>query len=133
MQVAKNYFLTHDRTFSRKFNEILLALQIEQELTKSQILELYVNKIYLGKRAYGIAAAAQVYYGKNIEALDLAQLAMIAALPKAPSSINPLVNPERALIRRNWIFAKDARLGFYRPSRHERSPGPSLSLPNTMA
>jgi penicillin-binding protein 1A len=112
MQVAKNYFLTRERTFTRKFTEILLALQIDQELSKQEILELYVNKIYLGNRAYGIGAAAQVYYGKSIEELNLAQLAMIAGLPKAPSSYNPLVNPERALERRNWILARMYKLGF---------------------
>nr|WP_235015349.1 transglycosylase domain-containing protein [Oceanicoccus sp. KOV_DT_Chl] len=104
MQVARNYFLSFERTFSRKFNEILLSFQIERELSKQEILELYVNKIFLGNRAYGIQAAAQVYYGKTIEELNLAQLAMIAGLPKAPSSFNPLVNPARAMIRRNWIL-----------------------------
>ena len=100
MQVAKNYFLSRDRTFIRKFNEILLALQIERELDKNRILELYLNKIYLGNRAYGIAAAAQVYYDKPVTELSLAQMAMLAGLPKAPSAYNPLANPERALIRR---------------------------------
>ena len=85
MQVARNFFLSSEKTFLRKFNEIFLAIQIEQSLTKDQILELYMNKIYLGKRAYGVEAAAQVYYGKSINELNLAQLAMIAGLPKAPS------------------------------------------------
>lgn len=111
MQVARNYFLTHARTFSRKFNEILLALQIERELAKEEILELYVNKIFLGNRAYGVAAAAQVYYGKPIDELNLAQLAMIAGLPKAPSIYNPLVNPDRAVLRRNWILGRMLHLG----------------------
>ncbi|WP_370583971.1 penicillin-binding protein 1A [Motiliproteus sp. SC1-56] len=112
MQVAKNYFLTRERTFVRKFSEILLALQIEQELTKEEILELYVNKIYLGNRAYGIQAAANVYYGRDIDELTLAELAMIAGLPKAPSAFNPLANPERALERRNWILSRMRDLGF---------------------
>ncbi|QSP96085.1 penicillin-binding protein 1A [Marinobacter salinisoli] len=112
MQVAKNYFLSRDRTFIRKFNEILLALQIERELTKDQILELYLNKIYLGNRAYGIAAAAQVYYDKPINELSLPQMAMLAGLPKAPSAFNPLANPERALIRRNWIIRRMKDLGY---------------------
>lgn len=112
MQVARNYFLTRERTFSRKFNEILLALQIEQELTKEEILELYVNKIYLGNRAYGIQAAAQVYYGKDIRDLSLAQLAMIAGLPKAPSSYNPIANPERAMVRRDWILQRMLKLNY---------------------
>ncbi|WP_419503974.1 penicillin-binding protein 1A [Marinobacter nauticus] len=112
MQVAKNYFLSRDRTFIRKFNEILLALQIERELDKSRILELYLNKIYLGNRAYGIAAAAQVYYDKPVTELSLAQMAMLAGLPKAPSAYNPLANPERALIRRNWILGRMKDLGY---------------------
>ncbi|MEC7815771.1 MAG: penicillin-binding protein 1A [Pseudomonadota bacterium] len=112
MQVAKNYFLSRDRTFIRKFNEILLALQIERELDKDRILELYLNKIYLGNRAYGIAAAAQVYYDKPVAELSLAQMAMLAGLPKAPSAFNPLANPERAMIRRNWILGRMQSLGF---------------------
>ena len=112
MQVAKNYFLSRDRTFIRKFNEILLALQIERELDKDKILELYLNKIYLGNRAYGIAAAAQVYYDKPVNELTLAQMAMLAGLPKAPSAYNPLANPERAMIRRNWILGRMRDLGY---------------------
>ena len=109
MQVAKNFFLSHERVFSRKFNEILLALEIERNLTKPDILELYLNKIYLGNRAYGVEAAAQVYYGKSMENLSLAQMAMIAGLPKAPSRYNPLANRERSLERRNWILGACSR------------------------
>jgi len=112
MQVAKNYFLSRDRTFIRKFNEILLALQIERELDKNRILELYLNKIYLGNRAYGIAAAAQVYYDKPVKELSLAEMAMLAGLPKAPSAYNPLANPQRAEIRRNWILSRMRDLGY---------------------
>ncbi len=112
MQLARNFFLTNRQTFTRKFNEILLALRIEHELTKAEILTLYANKIYLGNRAYGIEAAAQVYYGKSIGELSVAQLAMIAGLPKAPSAYNPIVNPERALIRRNWILQRMNKLGY---------------------
>lgn len=104
--------MSRDRTFIRKFNEILLALQIERELDKDKILELYLNKIYLGNRAYGIAAAAQVYYDKPVNELTLAQMAMLAGLPKAPSAYNPLANPERALIRRNWILGRMRDLGY---------------------
>ena len=111
MQVAKNYFLTSERSFSRKITEILLALQIERQLTKDEILELYVNKIYLGNRAYGIEAAAQVYYGKSIRDVSLAQMAMIAGLPKAPSRFNPLANPVRSKERRDWILGRMFRLG----------------------
>ncbi|MEG3113838.1 penicillin-binding protein 1A [Salinicola sp. 4072] len=111
MQVARNYLLTLDQTFTRKIREILLALQMEQILDKQEILELYVNKIYLGHRSYGIAAAANTYYGKPLADLSLPQYAMIAGLPKAPSSFNPLTNPERALIRRNWILYRMRELG----------------------
>ncbi|MEO4048508.1 penicillin-binding protein 1A [Pseudomonas sp. CAU 1711] len=119
MQVAKNFFLTSERSFSRKINEILLALQIERELSKDEILELYVNKIYLGNRAYGIEAAAQVYYGKSIRELSLGQLAMIAGLPKAPSRYNPLVNPQRSKERRDWILGRMHKLGAIDQARYE--------------
>ncbi len=111
MQVARNYFLSFEQTFTRKFTEIFISLKMERELTKHEILELYVNKIYLGNRAYGFEAAAQVYYDKSLAELDLAQLAMIAGLPKAPSRYNPVANPSRALIRRNWILQRMLSLG----------------------
>lgn len=111
MQVAKNFFLSSERSFSRKANEILLALQIERELTKDEILELYINKIYLGNRAYGIEAASQVYYGKSIRDISLAEMAMIAGLPKAPSRFNPIANPERSMERRDWILGRMLKLG----------------------
>ena len=106
MQVARNFFLSPEQTYARKFNEILLALKIESELSKEKIMELYLNKIFLGHRAYGISAASQVYYDKNLGDLTLAQAAMIAGLPKAPSKYNPISNPERALIRRNYILGR---------------------------
>lgn len=121
MQVAKNFFLTRERTFERKFIEILLALQIERELTKEEILELYVNKIYLGHRSYGIQAAARVYYGTSIDQLSLAQLAMIAGLPKAPSAFNPITNPDRALERRNWIVGRMLSLGYIDQLAHDEA------------
>lgn len=130
MQVAKNFFLSSEKTFTRKFNEILLALQIEAKLSKPQILELYMNKIYLGNRAYGVNAAAQVYYGKRLHELDLAQLAMIAGLPKAPSRFNPIINPDRALLRRNWILRRMQSLGTLSSEEYEtakQQPG-SASL-----
>lgn len=111
MQVARNFYLTFDQTFTRKFTEILLALKIEQQLSKEQIFELYVNKIFWGHRAYGVEAAARVYYGKSISELNLAQFAMIAGLPKAPSTFNPIANPQRAQIRRDWILGRMAILG----------------------
>jgi len=106
MQVARNFFLSNRQEFTRKFNEILLAFKIEEELTKEEILSLYTNKIYMGNRAYGVGAAAHVYYGKNLDELSLAQIAMIAGLPKAPSTYNPIANPQRALLRRNWILGR---------------------------
>ena len=119
MQVAKNFFLTSERSFSRKINEILLALQIERELSKNEILELYVNKIYLGNRAYGIEAAAQVYYGKSIRDTSLSQMAMIAGLPKAPSRYNPLANAPRSKERRDWILGRMLKLGRIDQERFE--------------
>jgi penicillin-binding protein 1A len=119
MQVAKNYFLSQERTFSRKFTEILLAKRIEESLNKQEIMTLYVNKIFLGHRAYGIGAAAQVYYGKPISELDLAQVAMIAGLPKAPSAYNPVNNPKRALIRRDWILGRMLTLGYITQAQHD--------------
>ena len=104
MQVARNFFLTRKKTYIRKVNEILLALKIERELTKNEILELYLNKIYFGKRAYGVAAAAKVYYGKDLHELTLAESAMIAGLPQSPSAINPINNPPAALLRRNQVL-----------------------------
>ena len=106
MQVARNFFLGREKTYFRKFNEILLALKIEQELSKDEILELYLNKIFLGQRAYGVAAAAEVYYGKKLHELDTAQLAMIAGLPQRPSEFNPIANPERAVARRNHVLRR---------------------------
>ncbi|WP_372861906.1 penicillin-binding protein 1A [Spongiibacter sp.] len=112
MQVAKNYFLSQERTFTRKFTEIFLAIEIERKLSKGDILELYLNKIFLGNHSYGIEAAAQTYYGTSIKELNLAQMAMIAGLPKAPSAYNPIANPERARIRRNWILRRMYALGY---------------------
>ena len=106
MQVARNFFLSREKTYLRKLNEIFLALKIENELSKDEILTLYLNKIYLGQRAYGIAAAAQVYYGMDINQLTLPQIAMLAGLPKAPSTTNPVSNPDRALERRNYVLKR---------------------------
>ena len=115
MQVARNFFLSRDQRFLRKFNEIVLAIQIERVLSKEEILELYLNKIYLGHRAYGAEAAAQVYYGKSVGELNIAQQAMIAGLPKAPSAYNPITNPERARVRRNWILFRMEETGVLTP------------------
>ncbi|MDR5899200.1 PBP1A family penicillin-binding protein [Halomonas vilamensis] len=121
MQVARNYLLTLDQTFTRKIREILLALQMEQVLNKEEIFELYVNKIFLGNRAYGIASAAETYYDKPLAELTLAQTAMIAGLPKAPSAFNPLANSERSLIRRNWILFRMRELGLIDESAYQQS------------
>jgi penicillin-binding protein 1A len=112
MQLARNFYLSSEKTYIRKLSEIFLALKIERELSKEKILELYLNKIYLGNRSYGVAAAAQVYYGTTLEELTLPQIAMIAGLPKAPSRYNPIVNPERALTRRNYVLSRMNELGF---------------------
>lgn len=106
MQVARNFFLEREKTFLRKFNEIMLAIKIDRKLSKEKILELYLNKIYLGNRAYGVGAAAQIYYGKTLNELTLAQLAMIAGLPQAPSAHNPIANPVAALKRRNHVLER---------------------------
>lgn len=112
MQVARNFFLSREKTYLRKLNEIFLSLKIEKELSKHEILELYLNKIYLGHRAYGVAAAAQVYYGKSLAKLELQEIAMIAGLPKAPSAYNPIANPRRALSRRNYVLKRMRELDF---------------------
>ncbi|MDX5333856.1 MAG: penicillin-binding protein 1A [Gammaproteobacteria bacterium] len=111
MQVARNFFLSPEKTYTRKLREIFLSFKIEKELNKDEILELYLNKIYLGNRAYGVGAAAQVYYNKTVDELSLAEIAMIAGLPKAPSRYNPIVNPERAMERRNYVLRRLLELG----------------------
>ncbi len=110
-QVAKNFFLTNERTFTRKFNEALLAYKIEKNLSKDQILELYFNQIYLGQRAYGFAAASEAYFNKPVKDIDLAEASILAGLPKAPSAFNPIVNPERAKIRQEYILNNMQELG----------------------
>nr|VFK47649.1 MAG: penicillin-binding protein 1A [Candidatus Kentron sp. TC]VFK50236.1 MAG: penicillin-binding protein 1A [Candidatus Kentron sp. TC]VFK63179.1 MAG: penicillin-binding protein 1A [Candidatus Kentron sp. TC] len=106
MQVARNFFLGREKTYTRKANEILLALKIERELTKEEILTLYLNKIFFGQRAYGVVAAAQVYYGLALDELDISQVAMIAGIPKAPSRFNPVTDPAQALARRNYVLRR---------------------------
>jgi len=112
MQVARNYFLSPEKTYTRKVREVLLAFKIEREFNKDQILELYINKIFLGSRAYGFAAAAQIYFGKNLNDLGLADMALLAGLPKAPSRYNPLVNPDSALERRAYVLRRMLKLGY---------------------
>ena len=112
MQVARNFFLSSEKTLRRKLNEALLAIKIEHALSKDEILELYINHIFLGQRAYGFAAAARIYYGKPLENLNLAEIAMLAGLPKAPSAYNPVVNPKRAKTRQLYVLGRMRTLGF---------------------
>lgn len=128
MQVAKNYYLSPERTLKRKLTEIFLARKIEQNLTKEEILTLYVNKIFLGKNAYGIAAAAKIYYNKSLEELSIAQMAMISGLPKAPSRYNPVANPKRALERRNWILGRMLQLGYLNQSQYQQAIAEPVNL-----
>ena len=111
-QVARNFYLSNEYSYFRKFKEMLLALKMERELSKDEILGLYLNKIFFGNRAYGIAAAADFYYGKTLDKLTLAESATLAGIPKFPSSGNPLSNPERSMIRRNYILQRMAEEGF---------------------
>ncbi len=127
MQVARNFYLTRKKTFSRKLNEMLLALKIEKELSKDQILELYLNKIYFGKRAYGVQAASYVYYGTSVDKLSLAQMAMLAGLPQAPSAINPLNNKSAALKRRTHVLARMEHYGFISSQEHEQADSAPIS------
>ena len=121
MQVARNFFLTKEKTFTRKFNEALLAFKIEHSLTKDQILEIYINQIYLGQRAYGFASAAQVYFGKNLRDLNLGEIAMLAGLPKAPSRYNPVVNMQRAKERQLYVLRRMRELDFIKQSQYEEA------------
>ncbi|MER2510965.1 MAG: penicillin-binding protein 1A [Nitrosomonas ureae] len=112
MQVARNFFLTREKTFTRKLSETLLAFKIEHNLTKDKILELYINQIYLGQRSYGFAAAAQTYFGKSLQEINIAEAAMLAGLPKAPSSYNPISNPKRAKSRQLYVLGRLYKLNY---------------------
>ncbi len=127
MQLARNYFLTSERTYKRKIKEIFLALLIERRFGKNEILELYLNKIFLGHRAYGVGAAAEVYYGAGVQDLELAQIAMIAGLPKAPSIYNPLSNPALALKRRDYVLDRMLELKKITPSEHAAAVGEGIT------
>ncbi|HEY0721233.1 MAG TPA: penicillin-binding protein 1A [Gammaproteobacteria bacterium] len=119
MQVARNFFLSSEKSYSRKIREIFLSLKIEKELSKEEILELYLNKIFLGQRAYGVASAAQVYYGKNLSELTLSQYAMIAGLPAAPSAYNPITNPTAAQQRRDYVLRRMHELGYIDDAQYQ--------------
>ncbi|MEJ2621970.1 MAG: penicillin-binding protein 1A [Candidatus Thiodiazotropha sp.] len=127
MQVARNFFLSSEKTYTRKLNEIFLSFKIERLLSKEEILELYLNKIYLGHRSYGIGAAALVYYGRPVEKLELSEIAMIASLPKAPSRLNPISNPQRALIRRNYVLGRMLELNYISQAEFDAAK----AMPNT--
>ncbi|MCL4112478.1 UNVERIFIED_CONTAM: hypothetical protein GTU68_039388 [Idotea baltica] len=127
MQVARNFYLSNARTLDRKLREAILALKIEDELDKEEILELYLNKIFLGKRSYGVGSAAEIYYGKKVEDLTLAQSAMIAGLPKAPSTYNPIINPKRAKIRRDYILQRMFELDYITESAYKVAVNEELS------
>jgi penicillin-binding protein 1A len=117
-QVARNFYLSSEKTLTRKIYEILLALKIESELSKEQILEVYMNQIFLGHRAYGFAAASEVYFGKSLKDLSIAEAAMLAGLPKAPSSYNPFSNPRRAALRQQYIIDRMLENGFITADQH---------------
>ena len=121
MQVARNFFLSSEKTYTRKIYEMMLAYKIERALTKDQILELYMNQIYLGERAYGFAAAARVYFGKDLKDISLAQAAMLAGLPKAPSAYNPIVNPKRAKIRQEYILKRMLDLRYITQAQYDQA------------
>jgi penicillin-binding protein 1A len=127
-QVARNFFLSSEQTFKRKAYEALLAWKIEQNLTKDQILEVYMNQIYLGQRAYGFSSAAQIYFGKNLKDISVAEAAMLAGLPKAPSAYNPVVNPKRAKVRQQYILQRMATLGYITPAQYEAAKNEQLKV-----
>ncbi len=118
-QVARNFFLTGEKTYTRKLYEALLSFKIESNLSKDQILELYINQIFLGQRAYGFAAAAQIYFGKPLKEITIAEAAMLAGLPKAPSAYNPIVNPKRAKIRQQYVLRRMHELGHISDAQYE--------------
>jgi penicillin-binding protein 1A len=128
MQVARNFFLSKEKTFTRKFSETLLAFKIEHSLTKDEILELYINQIYLGQRSYGFASASQVYFGKPLSDINLAEAAMLAGLPKAPSNYNPIVNPKRAKTRQAYVLRRMNEIGHISVQEYKEATGKALVI-----
>lgn len=128
MQVARNFFLTREKTYTRKISEIMLAYKIEAELSKDEILELYMNQIYLGQRAYGFETAANIYFGKSVRDITIAEAAMLAGLPKAPSAYNPVVNPKRATLRQRHILKRMRSLYMITQAQHEQAVGEKLAV-----
>ena len=119
MQVARNVYLSTEKTFTRKIYEVLLTLKLENNLSKDQILEIYMNQIFLGNRAYGFAAACETYFGKPLKNISIAEAAMLAGLPKAPSAYNPIKNPRRARIRQQYIIERMLENGFITAAQAE--------------
>ena len=131
-QVARNFFLSGEKTYTRKLYEVLLSFKIESNLSKDQIFELYINQIFLGQRAYGFAAAAQIYYGKPLKDISIAEAAMLAGLPKAPSAYNPIVNPKRAKIRQQYVLRRMHDLGYITDVQFEESGKEALVIKREM-
>lgn len=132
-QVARNFFLSTEQTIKRKLYEILLAWKIEQNLTKDEILEVYMNQIYLGQRAYGFSSAAQIYFGKNLKEVTVAEAAMLAGLPKAPSAYNPVANPKRATVRQQYILQRMKQLGYITEAQFETAKIEKLQIKTNSA
>jgi penicillin-binding protein 1A len=128
MQVARNFFLSSEKTLTRKVYEVLLAFKIEHNLSKDEILQLYLNQIYLGQRAYGFASAAQIYFGKNIKDVSIAEAAMLAGLPKAPSAYNPVANPKRAKLRQFYVLRRMHELGYINDTQLEVAQKETLTV-----
>jgi penicillin-binding protein 1A len=128
MQVARNFFLSSEKTLTRKLYEVLLSYKIESNLTKDQILEIYVNQIFLGQRAYGFAAASQIYFGKALKDVSVAEAAMLAGLPKAPSSFNPVVNPKRARTRQLYVLRRMHELGYISDAQYAEGQNAKLTV-----
>lgn len=128
MQVARNFYLSREKTISRKLYEILLALKIEHSLSKDQILEVYINQIYLGQRAYGFASAAQTYFARDLSQLGVADYAMLAGLPKAPSAYNPVANPQRAALRQQYVLRRMRELGYLAEDAYQQATKAQLKL-----
>ena len=131
-QVARNFFLSSEQTFKRKIYEILMAWKIEENLTKDQILEIYMNQIYLGQRAYGFASASKIYFGKNLKDITIAEAAMLAGLPKAPGTSNPISNPKRAKQRQLVILQRLAQLNYITPAQYEQAKNEELHIGNNV-
>ncbi|MFA9274336.1 MAG: penicillin-binding protein 1A [Candidatus Aquirickettsiella gammari] len=132
-QVARNFFLSTEQTIKRKIYEILLAWKIEQNLSKDQILEVYMNQIYLGQRAYGFSSAAQIYFGKSLKDITIAEAAMLAGLPKAPSAYNPVANPKRATVRQQYILQRMKQLGYITEAQFEQAKVEKLHIKTNSA